>query len=33
VTADFHLSNDGGGGTLVSDPPVGSSLTLHSPHG
>jgi autotransporter passenger strand-loop-strand repeat protein len=34
ATADFHLENDGVGGTLVTDPPpLGSSLTLHSPHG
>jgi hypothetical protein len=24
VAANFHLANDGNGGTLVSDPPVSS---------
>jgi hypothetical protein len=35
VTADFHVSTDNHGGTLVTDPPVRASQTaaLVSPHG
>ncbi len=32
VTGQFHMANDGTGGTLVTDPPVDSAGHLASPH-
>ena len=32
VTANFKLSTDGHGGTLVTDPPVSSGAGLAAPH-
>ena len=32
VTGQFHMANDGHGGTLVTDPPVDSAGHLVSPH-
>jgi autotransporter passenger strand-loop-strand repeat protein len=32
VTGQFHMANDGHGGTLVTDPPVDSAGHLTSPH-
>jgi autotransporter passenger strand-loop-strand repeat protein len=32
VAANFHLTNDGHGGTLVSDPPVSSGSPIAPPH-
>ena len=32
VTGQFHMVNDGHGGTLVTDPPVDSAGHLASPH-
>jgi autotransporter passenger strand-loop-strand repeat protein len=32
VTGQFHMANDGNGGTLVTDPPVDSAGHLASPH-
>src|SRR5205814_8683656 len=32
VTANFHLSDDGHGGTLVVDPPVSSGAGIATPH-
>jgi hypothetical protein len=30
---NFHMADDGNGGTLVSDPPVSSGGQLTQPHG
>jgi hypothetical protein len=32
VAANFSLSNDGHGGTLISDPPVSSGAAIAPPH-
>jgi hypothetical protein len=32
VTANFHLSDDGHGGTLIVDPPVSSGSGVAPPH-
>jgi autotransporter passenger strand-loop-strand repeat protein len=32
VTGQFHMANDGHGGTMVTDPPVDSAGHLASPH-
>ncbi len=32
VAANFHLADDGHGGTLVNDPPVSSGSAIAPPH-